>query len=259
MIECKYSESGRAVEFNGRTFPDLKGFSLIGGMPYHVVEGVPHYYYIVEEVSERLFRHHPRTLDESALAVMAICDMEGIEIIGAVEAMALPICTSLAIKSRKPMAIIGKRRYVDDISNYAPPTQLEIVKTTGYSETYLYANDIPRGSDVILVEPISSTGGTLRSVTERLEANGVNVVDIVSVIGKPDYGYEEEVDKTGKTMKTFLKVKITNYEKTEDGIGLSDTRVEKTEWFKKAEPVVDKIYHLYENSMRELLREFPRA
>jgi len=33
-------------------------------MPYHVVESVHHYYYIVEEVSERLFLHHARTLDE---------------------------------------------------------------------------------------------------------------------------------------------------------------------------------------------------
>ena len=166
----------KAIEFKGRTFPDLEGFNLIDGMPYHVVDGVPHYYYIVEEVSERLFRHQARTLDECALAVMAVTDMENVDVIGAMEAMAIPICTSLCLKTRKPMAVIGKRKYVDDVSGYTPPTQIEIVKTTGYSETFLYANDIPRGSNVLLVEPISSTGGTLRFVTERLEENGIKTL-----------------------------------------------------------------------------------
>ena len=59
-----------AIEFKGKTFPDLEEWSIIDNMPYHVVDGVPHYYYIVEEVSERLFKHSPQTLDECALAVI---------------------------------------------------------------------------------------------------------------------------------------------------------------------------------------------
>jgi len=59
-------------------------------MPYHVVEGAPHYY-IVEEVSERLFLHYARTLDESALTVMAMTDMSKVDVIGALEAMAIPV------------------------------------------------------------------------------------------------------------------------------------------------------------------------
>ena len=135
---------------------------------------------------------------------MAVTDMAEVDVIGAMEAMAIPICTSLSIKSRKPMAVIGKRKYVDDVSGYTPPTQIEIVKTTGYSETRLYANDIPPGSNVLLVEPISSTGGTLRMVTERLEANGINVLDMVSVLGKPDYKYEEEVERSGKGVTAYM-------------------------------------------------------
>ena len=48
----------KAIEFMDQTFPELEGFSLIEGMPYHVMDGVPHYYYIVDEVSERLFDQH---------------------------------------------------------------------------------------------------------------------------------------------------------------------------------------------------------
>jgi adenine phosphoribosyltransferase len=247
----------KAIEFKDRTFPDLEGFNLIDGMPYHVVDGVPHYYYIVEEVSERLFRHNARTLDESALAVMVVTDMGKVDVIGAMEAMAIPICTSLCLKARKPMAVIGKRKYVDDVSGYTPPTQIEIAKTTGYSKTFLYANDIPEGSNVLLVEPISSTGGTLRFVTERLEENGINVVDMISITGKPDYKYEKEVEKTGKKMKTLLKVYIKNYVETGDGHGYSETKVEKTEWFRKAEPIVDAIYPKYAEAAEKLLAEFP--
>jgi adenine/guanine phosphoribosyltransferase-like PRPP-binding protein len=243
----------KAIEFKDQRFPDLEGFSLIEGMPYHVVDGVPHYYYIVEEVSERLFLHHARTLDECALAVIAVTEVGKVDVIGALEAMAIPICTSLCLKTRKPMAVIGKRKYVDDVSGYTPPGQMEIVKTTGYSETYLYANDIPRGSNVLLVEPISSTGGSLRRVTEEFAKRGVNVADMVTVIGKPDYGYEEEIAKAGREAKTLLKVRIKNYVELEDGHGYCDTDVEKTEWFRKAEPTVDRLRDRYEEAMTGLL------
>ena len=198
-------------------------------------------------------RMRPRTLDECALAVMAVTDMERVDVIGAIEAMAIPICTSLSLKARKPMAVIGKRKYVDDVSGYTPPTQIEIVKTTGYSETRLYANDIPLGSNVLLVEPISSTGGTLRRVTERLEDNSINVVDMVSVVGKPDYMYEEEVERSGKGVKTLHKVYLKSYEETGDGHGYCETDLEKTEWFRKAEPVVDALYPRYEEKEKRLL------
>jgi adenine/guanine phosphoribosyltransferase-like PRPP-binding protein len=243
----------KAIEFKDLRFPDLERFSRIEGMPYHVVDGVPHYYYIVEEVSERLFLHHAQTLDECALAVMAVTEVGKVDIIGALEAMAIPICTSLCLKTRKPMAVIGKRKYVDDVSGYTPPGQMEIVKTTGYSETYLYANDIPRGSNVLLVEPISSTGGSLRRVTEEFAKRGVNVADMVTVIGKPDYGYEEEIAKAGREAKTLLKVRIKNYVELEDGHGYCDTDVEKTEWFRKVEPTVDRLRDRYEEAMTGLL------
>jgi adenine phosphoribosyltransferase len=245
-----------AIEFKGETFPGLEGWSIIDGIPYHVVEGIPHYYYIVEEVSERLFRHSPRTLDECALAVMAVTDMEKVDVIGAMEAMAIPICTSLSLKARKPMVVIGKRKYVDDVSGYTPPTQIEIVKTTGYSETRLYANDIPPGSNVLLVEPISSTGGTLRRVTEKLEENGINVLDMITVVGKPDYKYEEEVELSGKGVKTLLKVYLKSYEETGDGHGFCETELVKTEWFRKVEPVVDMMYPRYEKVAERLLEDF---
>ena len=129
------------------------------------------------------------------------------------------------------------------------------MKTTGYSETRLYANDIPPGSNVLLVEPISSTGGTLRRVTERLEENGSNVVGMVSVVGKPDYKYEEEVELSGKGVKTLLKVYLKSYHETGDGHGYCETELEKTGWFRKAEPVVDELYPKYEAAAERLLEE----
>jgi adenine/guanine phosphoribosyltransferase-like PRPP-binding protein len=213
-----------AIEFKGETFPGLEGWSIIDGIPYHVVEGIPHYYYIVEEVSERLFRHSPRTLDECALAVMAVTDMEKVDVIGAMEAMAIPICTSLSLKARKPMVVIGKRK--------SP------------------------GSNVLLVEPISSTGGTLRRVTEKLEENGINVLDMITVVGKPDYKYEEEVELSGKGVKTLLKVYLKSYEETGDGHGFCETELVKTEWFRKVEPVVDMMYPRYEKVAERLLEDF---
>ena len=153
------------------------------------------------------------------------------------------------------MAVIGKRKYVDDVSAYTPPGQIEIVKTTGYSKTHLYANDIPEGSNVLLVEPISSTGGSLRRVTEEFRKRGIGVADMVTVIGKPDYKYEEEIAKSGREAKTLIKVHIKNYVELGDGHGYSETDLEKTEWFRKVEPVVDRFIGRYEEAMTGLLKE----
>jgi hypothetical protein len=86
-----------------------------------------------------------------------------------------------------------------------------------------------------------------------LENNSINVVDMVSVVGKPDYKYEEEVERSGKGVKTLLKVYLKSYEETGDGHGYCETDLEKTEWFRKVEPVVDALYPRYEEEAKRLL------
>ncbi|MFQ6054010.1 MAG: hypothetical protein ACE5OO_07280 [Candidatus Bathyarchaeia archaeon] len=95
-------------------------------------------------------------------------------------------------------------------------------------------------------------------MTERLEDHGINVVDLITVIGKPDYGYEEEVAEIGREVKTLLKVRIKSYVEAGDGHGYAETEVEKTEWFRRAEPFVDEMYPRYEAAMNRLLRHPPK-
>ena len=95
----------------------------------------------------------------------------------------------------------------------------------------------------------------MRCVSERLEENGVNVVDLITVLGKPDYKYEEEITKTGKEVKTLLKVRIKSYDEREDGRGYSETEVEITDWFRQAQSFVDDMYPRYEDAMKKLLKD----
>ncbi|HID90780.1 TPA: hypothetical protein EYP44_02340, partial [Candidatus Bathyarchaeota archaeon] len=117
MLEKLYGElmnlrviRKKAELFRGKRFP-VDGFVRIGGEPYWIQDGEAHYLYILEEVSERCFLHQPGTLKDCALAAMALVDMDKVDKIVAIETMALPICSVLAVMAGKPMAIVGKRRY----------------------------------------------------------------------------------------------------------------------------------------------------
>jgi hypothetical protein len=63
------------------------------------------------------------------------------------------------------------------------------------------------------------------------------------------------VERSGKGVKTLLRVRLRNYVETGDGHGYSETEVEKTEWFRKAEPVVDAMYPKYEEAAERLLED----
>jgi len=97
-----------------------------------------------------------------------------------IEAMGIPITTAISIELKVPFTVIRKRKYGLD-------GEIEINQKTGYSESKLYINGLNDGDEVVIVDDIISTGGTLKAVLDGLKKIDVNVKCAVVAINKGFY------------------------------------------------------------------------
>jgi len=111
-----------------------------------------------------------------------------------IEAMGIPYATLLSIELNIPLSIIRKRKY-------GLPEEIHITQRTGYATSDLYLNGLQKGEDIVVVDDLISTGGTLRSVLNALQSLEVNIKAAVIVCNK---GYST------KTLSAELKVPITS-------------------------------------------------
>ncbi len=108
------------------------------------------------------------------------------------------ICALMSFVSKKPFTLTKWN-----------PSGLEGEVSVGFQNAYtsgsLYLNGIKKfdGKKAIIVEDIIDTGGTIIAMIELLRSNSVEVVDVIAVAEKADYGGVERIEK-----KTGIKPKV---------------------------------------------------
>lgn len=93
------------------------------------------------------------------------------------EAMGIPLATSLSLDLSIPFTIIRKRQY-------GLPGEVSVEQVTGYSKSKMYINGLKKGDTVILVDDVLSTGGTLKAVLYVLKDIGVVVKGVFIAVYK---------------------------------------------------------------------------
>ncbi len=93
------------------------------------------------------------------------------------EAMGIPLATSLSLDLGIPFTIIRKRQY-------GLPGEVSVEQVTGYSKSKMYVNGLKRGDTIILVDDVLSTGGTLKAVLYVLKEIGVVVKGVFIAVYK---------------------------------------------------------------------------
>ena len=160
------------------------------------------YDYFVHGISDGIPAMDPNVLKEIAQVLDEVLDLSKIDKIVGVEAMGIHIATALSLETGIPFVVIRKRQY-------GLPGEHEIVKSTGYATSKLYINDLKEGDNILLVDDVVSTGGTLTAVINELKAIGVNLVDTVVVVEKGEgKGVVEEA--TGEDIKTLVKLDVVD-------------------------------------------------
>ncbi|MCQ1536058.1 purine phosphoribosyltransferase family protein [Methanosarcina sp. KYL-1] len=134
------------------------------------------YNYFIHPISDGVPSIDPRLVEEISDYILKIAELN-VDTILTVEAMGIPVANALSLKTGIPLTIVRKRPYYLE-------GEVELSQSTGYSKGVLYINGLKKGDRVLLVDDVISTGGTLLALVKALKGMGVEVLDVVSVIGR---------------------------------------------------------------------------
>jgi len=138
------------------------------------------YSYIIHPITDGIPEITPALLHEVTSEMKKHIEKCGpIDKIVTIEAMGIPLATALSLDMNIPFTIIRKRKY-------GLPDEVSVEQVTGYSKSKLYVTGLKKGENVVLVDDVMSTGGTLRAVLSVLKDIGVNVQGVFIVVDKGD-------------------------------------------------------------------------
>jgi adenine phosphoribosyltransferase len=120
-----------------------------------------------------------------------------LDFIIAPEAMGIPIATIVSTLMDRPYLVVRKRKY--DL-----PGELEVQQITGYSKSLMYINSINLYSNVIIVDDVVSTGGTLKAIIDELKLNNINILGSYTIIEKD--GAAKRLRDQGYNVKSLVNV-----------------------------------------------------
>lgn len=87
--------------------------------------------------------------------------------------------------------------------------QVQVGFSMEYTAGTIYLNGVEEGDRVLIVDDMISTGGTLVALVEAVRQAKAEVVDIVCVAEKVEYGGVERVKReTGLDVKTLVRVSM---------------------------------------------------
>jgi adenine phosphoribosyltransferase len=141
------------------------------------------YNYFIHPISDGVPSIDPHMIEEIAEYILQITDIKKVDTILTIEAMGIPVANALSLKTGIPLTIVRKRPYFLE-------GEVELSQSTGYSKGTLYINGLKKGNRVIIVDDVISTGGTLIALVKALKTMGVEIQDVISVIGRGNGGLQ---------------------------------------------------------------------
>ena len=137
------------------------------------------YHYFVHGVTDGVPPLEPEILREVADGLSATLDLEDVDTIVVPEAMGIHHGAALSMAIDRPLAVVRKR-------SYGFPDEIAVHQDTPYGESEFYLNGVSEGDRVVLVDDVLSSGGTIRAVSEAIDAAGGELVDVGVVLRRVD-------------------------------------------------------------------------
>jgi len=161
------------------------------------------YHYLVHPITDGVPEIKPELLKEVTSEMKRLIEKCGkIDKIVTMEAMGIPLASVLAMEMNLPFTIIRKREY-------GLPDEISVEQVTGYSKSKLFISGLKKGDNIVIVDDVLSTGGTLRAVLLVLKKMGVIVKGVFIAVDKGNC-----CDNIGKEFKikiiSILRVEIDN-------------------------------------------------
>lgn len=160
------------------------------------------YFYFVHPISDGVPLVEAELLNSIMDYIVDNFDLSKVEKIVGVESMGIPLATALSIKTNIPFVIVRKR-------SYGLEGEKQVYQETGYGKSELFINGLKRDDNVLLIDDVVSTGGTLTSIITALDEIGVNLIHIIVPIEKDDGRLIVE-NKTNHKLETLVKIKMVD-------------------------------------------------
>src|SRR6056297_3110048 len=159
------------------------------------------YEYFVHPISDGVPMLEPGLLREIVIRIIRKAELENVDKIVTPAAMGIHISTALSLMTDIPIVVIRKREY-------GLEGEVSLSQQTGYSESEMYINDVQEGDNVLVIDDVLSTGGTLSAICEAIDGIGAEVSDVLAVIKKAgDNELDGEVD-----YKSLINVRVEDGE-----------------------------------------------
>lgn len=109
-----------------------------------------------------------------------------IQAVAAIEARGFLFAAPFALKAGLPLILVRKKGKLPG-ETLSKTFELEY----GQDEIQIHKADIPAGGNILIVDDLVATGGTLKAAAELLTKGGGVVKDIFSAVGLPFLPYRE--------------------------------------------------------------------
>jgi adenine phosphoribosyltransferase len=160
------------------------------------------YFYFVHPISDGVPLVETSLINSIMDYIVDNFDLSNVEKIVGVESMGIPLATALSLKTGIPFVVIRKR-------SYGLEGEHQVHQQTGYGKSELFINNINEGDNILLIDDVVSTGGTLKSVIAAIDEIGANFEHIILPIEKDD-GKKIVEEATGKKISTLVKIRMVD-------------------------------------------------
>ena len=116
------------------------------------------------------------------------CKTLKIDAIAAIEARGFIFASPLAERLHLPLILVRKKGKLPG-GTYCATYSLEY----GEASIEVHKSDIVAGSNILLLDDLIATGGTLGAARKMIEEGGAHVAGVLGVVGLPFLGYEKVI------------------------------------------------------------------
>lgn len=123
-------------------------------------------------------------------------DIEGV---AAIESRGFLFAAPFALKRNIPLILIRKKGKL-------PGDTLSETYSLEYGEATVEVHkaDIPQGKNILVIDDLLATGGTVGAAISLLRRGGANVTDVFGIIGLPFLPYKKVIKDAGCEVETLI-------------------------------------------------------